>query len=169
MRNTVLKLMVAALLSVVCAGEASAQFCQMKIKDYGIQAIYPTGPGSIGAVVWLHVENPEVGFSVERLTGTIFCEGQSIMEGKTREFYVPEGTSTVIVTATADLLSGFTLLSALKLLSFDPDDYTVSIKTDLKYDEEYYYDETRRRNLYNLPVKYLLQREPVSTTIMKRY
>ena len=148
-------LLIAAILLLVSAFSASAQFSRLSIGKYGIESISPDGFTAANGAVWLEVANPGETFTVSDIKGTVYKDGSPFVKGTAPGFTVLNGSSKVNVSGHAMLCEGVSLWTLLGLVVFEPEDYSVDISMKITTAS----GKTRVAEKKAVPLKTLLKRK----------
>lgn len=149
-----LKTVLVSMLVLLCFSfEGRAQFSKLTIGDYGIQSIVPTSMTSVRGAVWADIHNSMQGFKVTGIRATVYDNGQPFVTGAANDVYVAAGSQRVVVSGEASLCPGVSIWSVLKVLFFDPKDYSVDLSLTITLDS----GESRTVVKNNLPVTVLLK------------
>lgn len=140
-------------LSICLSFEGKAQFSKLSVGDYGIQSVVPTSMSSVRGAVWAEVDNATEGFMVTGIKATVYNNGSPYVTGAAKDVYVAPGEQKVVVSGEASLCPGVGIWSVLKVLFFDPEDYSVDLSMTITLDS----GASRTVAKKNLPVKALLK------------
>ncbi|MBQ7771796.1 MAG: hypothetical protein IJ402_03605 [Bacteroidales bacterium] len=148
-----LSVFMAAVIALLMAGEACAQFSRLSFGKYGISSISPESFRAVSGSAWLDVTNPDVGFRLSEINGKVYKNGTPFVSGRAVDVYIPKGTGRRTFTGRAELCSGISLWNVLSCIAFDPDDYSVDISMRITLDT----GETRVVSKSRLPLRVLLK------------
>lgn len=124
----ILFIVIASLLTFIGSEECKAQYDTLKFGDFGVSSVKPAGQDSVKGEVWVEVDNPLVGFTVSDVVGKLYKNGVPLIEGKADDYYVPNGTSKIILTGLASLCPGASVFEVLGLVVLQAEQYTADIK-----------------------------------------
>lgn len=110
-------------------------FSKLGVGKYGIEKIWPSSFSSVNGAVWVEIDNPVQGFMVSDIHGTVYKDGAPFVKGTANNVYVAKGQGKYTVSGNAFLCSGVSLFSLLRLISFDPKQYSVDITVNVKFDD----------------------------------
>lgn len=139
--------------ALLSADGLRAQFSRLSFGKYGISSISPEGFTAVNGSVWLDVTNPDVGFRLTEIHGTVYKKGTPFVAGKAADVYISAGTGRRTFSGRAQLCSGVSLWNVLSSIAFDPDDYSVDISMRVTLDT----GETRVVSQSRLPLRVLLK------------
>lgn len=120
-------LIIAVITLLLAPVRAEAQFSRLSFGKYGIESIGLESFTSVKGAVWLNVTNPEEGFTVSDVSGTVYKKGTPFLTGSTDSFSVPKGTEKCVISGRAGLCPGVSLWTVLSLIYFVPENYSVDI------------------------------------------
>lgn len=118
---------VALVVALVVSADCHAQFSRLSFGKYAIESLWPESFSSLKGAVWVDVTNPTEDFTVSQIKGTLYKDGKPFVTGTADSFRVLKGTNKCTVSGRAFLCEGVSFLNVLKLLSFDPEDYTADV------------------------------------------
>ena len=127
MKKFLLIIVAVAMCIAASAGEKGEVFCKLKVNNFGIGSIWPSGFSSVSGSVWVELENGGEGFTVSQIQGTVYRDGAPFVNGSANNVYISKGKGKYTISGKASLCSGVSLLSLLRLFSFDPNSYSVDI------------------------------------------
>ena len=134
MRKFLLVLVAVAFACVASAQEHKEVFSKLSIGKYGIDSIWPASFSSITGGVWVEIDNAGEGFTVSQIKGTVYREGSPFIKGTAENVYIAKGAGKYVVNGQASLCSGVSLFSILRVLSFDPNVYSVDMSVVVTFD-----------------------------------
>lgn len=152
---------VVAFVGLASADECMAQYDSLKFGDFGVESVTPHDKSSVRGRVWVDVENPQVGFSVTEVYGRLYKKGVALIEGRADDYYVPNGTSRIILTGIASLCPGASIFDVLGLIFFSPEEYTVDIKAIITDDGA----DPVVKEVKDMPVLTLLKKDETQKTV----
>lgn len=124
----ILFIVITTLLTFLGYEDCKAQYDTLKFGDFGVSSITPVGSDAVEGSVWVEVENPLVGFTVSNVEGKLYKNGVALIEGKADDYYVPSGTSKLVLTGKASICPGISVFEVLGLVLFQAEQYSVDIK-----------------------------------------
>lgn len=142
-----------ALVAMMCSLDMSAQFSRLSFGKYGISSISPESFRAVSGSAWLDVTNPDVGFKMSEIRGTVYKNGTPFVKGTVADVYIAQGTGRKTFSGRAELCSGISLWNVLACIAFDPDDYSVDISMRITLDT----GETRVVSKNRVPLSVLLK------------
>ena len=148
-----LSIFIVAVVARVSSEDMHAQFSRLSFGKYGISSISPESFRAVSGSAWLDVTNPDVGFTLSEVRGTVYKNGTPFVSGRMADVRIPSGTGRRTFTGRAELCSGITLWNVLSSIAFDPDDYAVDISMRVTLDT----GETRVVSKSRLPLRVLLK------------
>ena len=127
MKKFLLIIVAAAISLAASAGEKGEVFSKLNVEKFGIGSIWPSGLSAVTGSVWVELENGGEGFTVSQIKGTVYRDGAPFVNGSANNVYISKGKGKYTISGKASLCSGVSLLSLLRLFSFDPKAYSVDI------------------------------------------
>ena len=127
MKKFLLIIVAVAMCITASAGEKGEVFSKLKVGNFGIGSIWPSGFSSVSGSVWVELENVGEGFTVSQIKGTVYRDGAPFINGSAKNVYISKGKGKYTISGKASLCSGVSLLSLLRLFSFDPNSYSVDM------------------------------------------
>lgn len=153
MRKFLLVILTALLAWAASAQEQKDVFGKLSFGKYGIDNIWPASFSSVTGAVWVEIDNASEGFTVSQIKGTVYREGTRFITGTADNVYIAKGQGKYVVSGKASLCSGVSLLSILRLLSFDPNVYSVDMSIVVTLDSGH----QQTMSVEKLPVSALLK------------
>ena len=135
MRRFLLVMVAAAFALVASAQEHKEVFSKLSIGKYGIDSIWPAGFSSVTGAVWVEIDNSADAFTVSQIKGTVYREGSPFVTGTANNVRIAKGKGKYVVNGQASLCSGVSLFSILRVLSFDPNVYSVDMSVVVTFDD----------------------------------
>lgn len=148
-----LSVFIITIIMLLSALDMHAQFSRLSFGKYGISSISPESFKAVSGSAWLDVTNPDVGFTLSEVRGTVYKKGVPFVSGRMADVHIPTGTGKRTFTGRAELCSGITLWNVLSSIAFDPDDYAVDISMRVTLDT----GETRVVSKSRMPLRVLLK------------
>ena len=142
-----------ALVTMIGASDISAQFSRLSFGKYGISSISPESFRAVSGSAWLDVTNPDVGFMISEIKGTVYKNGTAFVKGTAADVYIAQGTGRKTFSGRAELCDGISLWNVLACIAFDPDDYSVDISMRITLDT----GESRVVSKSRMPLRVLLK------------
>ena len=149
----ILLVIVAAAVAVAASAQGKEVFGKLSIGKYGIDSIWPASFSSVTGTVWVEVDNAGEGFTVSAIKGTVYHAGAPFVTGSAGNIYISKGKGRYTITGQASLCPGVSLLSLLKLFSFDPNAYSVDMSVVVTFDS----GKSETLSVEKLPVSALLK------------
>ena len=128
-------LIIVAAAIAVSASANGGVYSKLSIGDYGIDNIWPAGMTAITGAVWVEIDNSGDAFTVSQIKGTVYREGSPFVTGTANNVRIAKGKGKYVVNGQASLCSGVSLFSILRVLSFDPNVYSVDMSVVVTFDD----------------------------------
>lgn len=125
----------AILLASVTApqAEAAPKSPKITIKKYRITGIKPESLRSVEGTIELTLENKSAALMLRNINGKIYKNGVDFIQGYCLDVEIPRGISVITIHGNASLCEGVSLLEVLKLVNFNPDDFTVDFSVNCTF------------------------------------
>lgn len=127
MKKFLLIIVAAAISLAASAGEKGEVFSKLNVEKFGIGSIWPSGFSAVTGSVWVELENGGEGFTVSQIKGTVYRDGAPFVTGTAGDLHILKGKGKYTISGKASLCPGVSILSLLRLFSFDPKAYSVDI------------------------------------------
>lgn len=149
------RLAILCLLCLVAAISCKSSLTDaLKVKDYKISGLAPTGFSSVSANLSLSLDNNYKDLNFTDIYGEIYRKDTKFADFNMAPFSIPKGSSAQNLKVNASLAGGMNLLSLLSLVN-NPDisEYTVTLHAKLAIGKGKPHDFTKK----NLPLSRLLK------------
>lgn len=135
--KTLIFAILTAVIAVASAGEAMAasqKAPKIEVKKYRITDISPEFLNkTVNGTIELTLENRSAPLTLRNINGLIYKHGQEFIKGYCLDITLPRGISVVTIQGTASLCDGVSILEVLKLINFNPDDFSVDFSVNCTF------------------------------------
>lgn len=131
----VILVMAAAVMAIAASAQGKEVFSKLSIGEYGIGSIWPAGFSAVTGSVWVEIDNAGEAFTVSQIRGTVYRDGAPFITGSADNVRVAKGKGKYTIEGKASLCSGVSLFSLLRLISFDPNVYSVDMSVVVAFED----------------------------------